>query len=64
MPHKGAPSRAPPASYYRLLFGITWEVAFIKEVHAILITGRTLRQGIGVAEGKDSDVYRGGDKPG
>ncbi len=33
-------------------------MAFIKEVHAILITGRTLRQGIGVAEGKDSDVYR------
>jgi len=32
-------------------------VSFIKEVHAILITGRTLRQGIGVAEGKQSDVY-------
>ncbi len=30
----------------------------IQEVHAVLITGRTLRQGLGVAEGKDSDVYR------
>jgi formylmethanofuran dehydrogenase subunit D len=35
-----------------------WEVAPIREVHAILITGRTLKQGMGVAEGKDSDVYR------
>lgn len=32
-------------------------MASIPEVHAILITGRTLRQGIGVAEGKDSETY-------
>ncbi len=33
-------------------------MAFIPEIHAILITGRTLRQGVGVADGKDSDVYK------
>jgi formylmethanofuran dehydrogenase subunit D len=33
-------------------------VAFIQEVDSTLITGRTLKQGLGVAEGKDSDAYR------